>query len=54
MVEKAVGKEIVEQAFDCSQPLEAQVEAAKETKKTEFQVINNPLCAHSLEFCPSV
>ena len=43
MVEKAVGKEIVEEAFDCSQPSKAQVEVAEETKKIEFQVINNPL-----------
>ena len=44
MVEKATGSETVEEAFDLSQPLEAQIEAAEDTKKTKFQVINNPLC----------
>ena len=52
MVEKLVGKVTVEEAFDFSQPSEAQIEAAKDTKKTEFQGINNPLYAHALEFRP--
>ena len=49
MVEKVVGMENVEEAFDFPQRLEAQIEGAKETKKTKFQVINNPLYAHCLE-----
>ena len=36
MVEKSVGKETVEEAFDFSQPLEAQIEAVEDTKKTKF------------------
>ena len=36
MVEKVVSKETVEEAFNCSQPPEAQVETAEGTKKTEF------------------
>ena len=35
MVEKAVGKEVVEKAFDFLR-LEAQIEDAEEIKKTEF------------------
>ena len=39
MAKKAVGKETVKEAFDFSQPPEAQIEVTEHTKKTEFQVI---------------
>ena len=39
MVEKAIGKEMVEEAFDFSQPLDTEIKADEHTKKTEFQVI---------------
>jgi len=35
MVEKAIGKEVVKEAFDFTR-LEAQIEDAEEIKKTEF------------------
>jgi len=34
MVGKVVGKETVEEAFDFSQPQEAQIKAVEDTKKT--------------------
>jgi len=36
MVEKVVDKETAEEAFNCPQQPEAQVEATEEIKKTKF------------------
>ena len=54
MVEKAIGKETIEEAFNFSQPPEAQIEAAECKKKIGFQAIINPLHTHSVEFHPYV
>ena len=53
-MDKAIGKETVAAALDFPQPLEAKIEGAKDTKKTEFKVIKHPRPVHSLRLSPYV